>query len=159
MDAKDYIARLNEINSEKLSLLDEILLFTKRQRDMILSGMLDDLGTMIAEKQYRMDAIDRLDEKFVVYAERLKQTLSISSLQSLADFGLPGTRELKELVEKIHQKLSDIKALDDENTALIKKELHATKEQINHSNAFKRVTNAYYPEAKDIPSHYFDRKK
>lgn len=159
MEAKDYIARLNEINSEKLALLDELFLFSKSQRDAILSGRLDELETLITEKQHRMDAIDRLDEKFVVYAERLKKMLSISSFQSLADYGFPGTRELKELVEKIHQKLTEIKALDDENTALVKKELQATKEQINHSNTFKRVNNAYYPEAKDIPSHYFDTKK
>ena len=107
MEAKDYIARLNEINSEKLALLDELFLFSKSQRDAILSGRLDELETLITEKQHRMDAIDRLDEKFVVYAERLKKMLSISSFQSLADYGFPGTRELKELGEKITNDYKD----------------------------------------------------
>lgn len=159
MEAKDYIQRLNELSNKKLALIEELLLFTRSQRDIIQDGRFEEMDSVIAEKQRRMDAVDKLDEQFVVYSSRLKSALSIASLEELPKFKLPGTAELKACVTKIHSVLSDIKALEDENNTRVKAELKDTREKINHSNAFKKVTGAYYPVKNEIPSYYFDKKK
>lgn len=159
MEAKDYIQRLYELSLKKLSLLQELLLYTRSQKEIILAGRFEEMDSLIAEKQRRMDAIDKLDEQFVVYSSRLKGMLSISSLEDLPKFKIAGTSELKACVAKIHEVLTEIKTLEDENASQVRKELKETKEKINHSNAFKRVNGAYNPVSSDIPSYYFDKKK
>jgi hypothetical protein len=159
MEAKDYIQRLNELSLKKLSLLQELLLFTRSQKEIITAGRFEEMDSLIAEKQRRMDAVDKLDEQFLVYSSRLKSALAISSLEELPGFNIPGTSELKACISKIHGVLSEMKTLEDENASQVKKELKETKEKINHSNAFKRVAGAYNPVNSDIPSYYFDKKK
>lgn len=159
MEAKDYIQRMNELSTKKLALIEEILLFTRSQNEVITAGRFEEMDSLIGEKQSRMDAIDKLDEQFVVYSTRLKSVASLNSFENLPQQNLPGTVQLKDLVVKIQKSLSVIKTLEEENTALVKNELKDTKDKMDHSSAFKRVTGAYYPVKNDIPSYYFDKKK
>ena len=159
MEANKCIQKLNEISTKKLALMEELLLFTRSQKEMIQSGRFEEMDSLIDGKQLRMDAMDKLDAQFLESATKLKSLLSLRSFENLHRYKIPGTAELKEMVVKIHQTLLEIKSLDEENTALVKAELKETKEKIDHSNAFKRVTGAYYPVQNEIPSYYFDKKK
>ena len=159
MKAEDYIQRLIDISSKKMALMDEILLFTKSQNEVIKGQRFDEMDQLLKERQKRMDAVDKLDEQFVVYSERLKEILSLSSLEELPKHDLPGTAELKRVVDSISQILRKTKEIDDENTALVKDEMKVTQGQIKNANNHKLVTGAYYPNQNSGQSYFFDKKK
>lgn len=158
MEAKEYMQRIIEISSKKLVLFDEILLFARSQNEVIKGKRYEEMDPLLKERKKRMDAVDKLDEQFVVYSSRLKDTIGITTLEELPQVNVPGTSELKSLVEKIGQKLVQIKELDDENSAGIKTEMKDTRENINNTSAHKRATGAYYPMG-NTTSYYFDKKK
>jgi hypothetical protein len=139
--------------------MEEILLTTRSQNEVIKAGSFEEMDPLLIDRKSRMDAIDKLDEQFAVYSSRLKSILSLDSFEDLPRYNLPGTAELKNLVVKINEKLSEIRRFEDENNSLVKKELNETREKINHSNTFKRVSGAYYPVKNEVPSYYFDKKK
>ena len=159
MKAEEYIQRLIDISSKKISLLDEILLFTRSQNEVIKGQRFDEMDQLLKERQKRMDAVDKLDEQFVVYSTRLKEILSISSFEELPQHNLPGMAELKRAVDSISQNIKKTKEIDDENTALIKDEMKVTQGQIKNANNHKRVTGAYYPNQNSGQSYFFDKKK
>jgi hypothetical protein len=159
MKAEDYIQRLIDISSRKMALMDEILLFTKSQNEVIKGQRFDELDQLLKERKKRMDAVDKLDEQFVVYSSRLKELLSIKSFEELPQYNLPGTAELKKVVDSIAQCIAKTKEIDDNNTALVKAELKATKGQIKNANEHKRLTGAYYPNPNSGQSVFFDQKK
>ncbi|MCX7771740.1 MAG: flagellar protein FlgN [Clostridia bacterium] len=159
MEAKDYVQRLNEISAKKLALVEELVLYSRNQKELITGDRLEELEALLSQKQQRMDGIDKLDEQFTIYASRLKSMLSLNSFENLPRYNVPGTTELKALVLKINQKLTELKALEDENIAMVKDEMRDTQDKIKHNTAFKRVTGAYYPAAPQMPSVYFDKKK
>ena len=159
MKAEEYIQRLTDISSKKMALLDEILLFTKSQNEVIKGQRFDEMDQLLKERQKRMDAVDKLDEQFVVYSTRLKEILSISSFEELPQHNLPGMAELKRAVDSISQNIKKTKEIDDENTALIKDEMKVTQGQIKNANNHKRVTGAYYPNQNSGQSYFFDKKK
>ncbi|NLX64995.1 MAG: flagellar protein FlgN [Clostridiaceae bacterium] len=159
MKAEEYIQRLTDISSQKLALLDEILLFTKSQNEVIKEKRFDEMNQLLEERQKRMDAVDKLDEQFVVYSERLKEALSLKSLEELSPYNLSGTAELKKVVENISQCLIKIKEMDDENIALVEAELNTVRGQIKAANEYKRISGAYYPDQNSGRSVFFDKKK
>lgn len=158
MEAVKLIRQLNSISKRKLDLLQEIEACTFKQGECIKSGKLDEVEKIIEEKQKLMNKIDKLDSEFAVYAGELKKILNISSFESLPDFNMAGTKELKEVVEKIYAVLGRIKKMDGENTALVKKELSQTGDRITHTNTFKKVSKAYGPSKPVNPSYFFDKK-
>lgn len=159
MKAEEYIHRLTDISSKKMALLDEILLFTKSQNEVIKTQRFDEMDQLLKERQKRMDAVDKLDEQFVVYSSRLKEVLSLNSFEELPKHNLPGTAELKRVVDSISQTIKKTKEIDDENTALVKDEMKVTQGQIKNANNHKRVTGAYYPNQNSGQSVFFDKKK
>lgn len=158
MKAEDYIQRLTDISSKKIALLDEILLFTKSQNEVIKEHRFDEMDQLLKERKKRMDAVDKLDEQFLGYSARLKELLSLSSFEGLPQHNLPGTAELKKVVDSISQNIIKIKEIDDENTALVKAEMMATQGHIKSANEHKRMTGAYYPNQNSSQSHFFDKK-
>ncbi len=158
MEANEYLQRLKEISSKKLSLLDEILLFTKTQNEVIKGQRFEEIDQLLNERQKRMDAVDKLDEQFVVYSSRHKDVTGITSFEELPKANLPSAAGLKDIVANIQEKIAQIKELDDENTSLIKTEIQNTREDITNTNAHKRATGAYYPPS-NTTSYYFDKKK
>jgi hypothetical protein len=159
MEPKDYVLRLGELSSKKLSLLNEILLFSRSQCEVIKEQKYEEMDLLIKEKQKRMDAVDKLDEQFAVYSSRLKSQLGISSLEDLPKFGLEGTRTLKENVSGIMELLDQIRAFDQDNSGKIQTELSGLKEKIKTNNSIKKINNAYGAPQNGLPAYYFDKKK
>lgn len=158
MGAKEYIQGLKAISQQKLALFNEILMFTKTQNEVIKNQRFEEIDQLIKERQQRMDAIDKLDEQFVVYSSKLKEAIGIVSFEELPKANMPGTSELKNIILEIQKSIAKIKQIDDENTSLVKTEMKNTRENIDNTNAHKRATGAYYP-PDNTTSYYFDKKK
>ena len=73
MEPQEYLSRLNEILVKKKTLLREISGFTRLQKEALSRDDYDEMEILIAKKQARMDATDKLDQQFVVYMEGLKE--------------------------------------------------------------------------------------
>lgn len=159
MEPQVYLSRLNEILIKKQALLREILDLTRQQKEALASDSLDELEILIAKKQTKMDAVDKLDEQFVVYLEGLKRRLWIKTLDELPAWRIPGATELKENTAAILDVLREIKALDDENTASVKSKMAVLKDKIKQSNDFRKVSAAYLQPGHNLASPYFDQKK
>ena len=159
MEPKEYVRKLNDISQKKLLLLNEILLFVRSQNEVIKGQRFGEMELLIREKQMRMDAVDKLDVQFAAYSSKLREMLSISSFEELPGYDLPGTKELKAVIERIHQKLKEIKVLDDENISLVKTEMKDVREQMSRTSNDKRVQGAYYPTLNSGTSYFFDEKK
>jgi len=159
MEPQVYLSRLNEILIKKQALLREILDLTRQQKEALASDSLDELEILIAKKQTKMDAVDKLDEQFVVYLEGLKRSLGIKTLDELPAWRIPGATELKENTAAILDVLREIKALDDENTASVKSKMAVLKDKIKQSNDFRKVSAAYLQPGHNLASPYFDQKK
>lgn len=159
MEPQVYLSRLNEILIKKQALLREILDLTRQQKEALASDSLDELEILIAKKQTKMDAVDKLDEQFVVYLEGLKRRLGIKTLDELPAWRIPGATELKENTAAILDVLREIKALDDENTASVKSKMAVLKDKIKQSNDFRKVSAAYLQPGHNLASPYFDQKK
>lgn len=159
MEPKEYVMKLKDISQRKLTLLNEILLFARSQNEVIKGKRFEEMDLLIKEKQQRIDAVDKLDEQFAEYSSRLKEMLSVKSLEELPRFGFPGTKELKEVIENIFQKLNDIKVTDDENISLVKEEMTDIRKRLNSTSNNKRIQGAYNSSVNSITSHYFDEKK
>lgn len=159
MEPQVYLSRLNEILVQKQARLKEMLDLTRLQKEAIAGDDMDELELLIAKKQARMDAVDKLDEQFVVYLEGLKRSLGIKSLDELPAWQIPGATELKENTAAILDVLREIKALDDENTASVKSKMAVLKDKIKQSNDFRKVSAAYLQPGHNLASPYFDQKK
>lgn len=159
MEPQVYLSRLNEILIKKQALLREILDLTRQQKEALASDSLDELEILIAKKQTKMDAVDKLDEQFMVYLEGLKRRLWIKTLDELPAWRIPGATELKENTAAILDVLREIKALDDENTASVKSKMAVLKDKIKQSNDFRKVSAAYLQPGHNLASPYFDQKK
>ena len=137
MDPREHLTKLNEIMAKKQVLLREILDCTLQQKEALSRDDFNELEILIAKKQARMDAVDRLDRRFLDHAEGLKKNC-IKSLEELPARRISGTVQLKENTAGVLDLLREIKAVDDENTACLEKKVADMKERPGSPTASKR---------------------
>jgi hypothetical protein len=159
MEPREHLTKLNEIMAKKQVLLREILDCTLQQKEALSRDDFNELEILIAKKQARMDAVDRLDRRFLDHAEGLKKELGIKSLEELPARRISGTVQLKENTAGVLDLLREIKAVDDENTACLEKKVADMKEKARQSNSFKKVSAAYFQPRHGLTNPYFDEKK
>jgi hypothetical protein len=154
-----YMDRLIEISNKKQELLQNILALTKAQAGTINEDGIESLQKLIDEKQLVIDAINKLDEEFGVYFQRLKTTLKVTSLDQLNVSGIKGTKELKEVTEKIVKLITEISEIEKQNSEKGKKLLNQLGGEIRKINQGKKTNSAYSPPPMSIPSYFIDKKK
>jgi hypothetical protein len=159
MEVRDYLSRMNDILIKKQALLQEISGLTRAQKDALQRENYNELEVLIAKKQTKIDAIDKIDEEFSVYSARLKSTLDIESFDDLPQYRVDGTKELKDNVSEVFRLLSEIKSIEDENTGKMNAEMAKLKGKIKAQNSVKRINRAYGSPAAGTMNHYFDTKK
>jgi len=161
MDAshEKYMERLAGLLDKKQGLLQEILDLTGRQTGAVEGEDLEKLQKLIEDKQARIDAIDRLDEEFNVYFQRMKSALKVKSLAGLDASGTPGAARLKEATAGILKLISAISDIEKVNNEKSKKLLDSMGSEIKKLNQGRRVNSAYAPAPFKPPSYFIDKKK
>ncbi len=159
MTSEEYISRLRENLTKKHRLLEEILELTRRQADSIIEDSIDNLGKLIDDKQIRIDAINKLDEDFNVYFQRLKRELKVNSLDELGKAGIKGAPELKAATAGILKLVGEISSMEKSNSDNARKLLKNLGDEVRKINQGKKVSSVYTPPPANIPSYYFDKKK
>ena len=160
MTPEEYILRLTEVSGKKYILMQDILTLTRSQSGTITEDGVDGLEKLIALKQARIADIDKLDEQFDVYFQRLKQELKIKSLDELKGPNIKGVRELQEVVESIMSVIREISEIEKQNNENAKKLLNRFGDEVKKLNQSRKVNQAYNTSpAMQPPSYFIDKKK
>ncbi len=159
MSADKYFERMNELLGKKKVLLQDMLSMTEAQTPAITSDSLDALQKLISEKQQKIDAIDKLDEEFRVYFERLKTTLNIRKLEELDASSFPAAAKLKENTAEILELIGRISKTEKNNNEKSKALLDTIGSKIKKLNQGIKINNAYNPAPPRTSSYFLDKKK
>ncbi len=160
MDTSSYLHRLVEVSQKKYQLLEAMLQTYLLQDEALSAGNTENQDELIENRQALMDAIDKLDEQFHVYNERLKSTLGIQSLDALSDMKISGKDELKSIVGRITRMLEVLSDKHRKTEMALALNLRVAADQVQHLNKSKMVSKAYQPgSTMPSPSVYFDKKK
>lgn len=160
MTVDEYVQRLTEASNKKNILVQDILSLTKRQTEVITEDSIPMLNSFIDEKQVKIDAINKLDEEFSVYFQRLKQTLKISSLDELKDHNIKGIKELQLTIGHIMSLIKEIGILEKQNSLKANQVLNHLGNEIKKINQGKKAATGYYPtQGGGTPSYFMDKKK
>lgn len=150
---------MNEILEKKKALLQDMLSLTEAQNDAIASESLDALQKLVSEKQHKIDAIDKLDEDFGVYFERLKDTLRVKKLGDIDVTAFPEARKLKDTTSEILGLVEGISKIEKQNSEKSRKLLDTISSKIKQVSQGKKINNAYNPAPQRTSSFFLDKKK
>lgn len=159
LSPEKYMQRLLEVSQKKYNLLKDMLDITRLQEETINEDSLEELDKNIGQKQEKIDQINKIDEEFDVYFQRLKKELKVTNLDELKDCSIKGAKELKECIAKITGLIGQICELEKLNNNKAKDLLDSIGNKIKNINQGKKVSSAYTPGPVQIPSYYIDKKK
>ncbi len=160
MDTESYIQRLIEISNNKYTLLEKVLQTYLLQDEELALGGSSNQEALITKRDELMAEIDKHDERFHIYTERLKSTLGITSLEELSIFKVDSRSELKAAVSRISNLLGVLADKHNEVKRKISNELQVTSEQVTQINKSKLVSRAYQSgNMSPATSVYYDKKK
>ena len=160
METQNYLVRLIEVSNKKYKLLEDMLQTYLLQTESLGDNNHESLEEQVQNRQTIMDEVDKLDEQFHVYTERLKTTLGIQSLDELSRFSIPGRSELKDIVGRISHMLESLSGLHSKTEKRMQEILLSTRSQIRQVTVSKQMNRAYQPvSTMPPPSVFFDKKK
>jgi DNA-dependent RNA polymerase auxiliary subunit epsilon len=154
-----YFDRMTEILKKKGLLLKDMLYLSELQTSAIQSEELDTLRKLVDKKQLKIEAIDKLDDEFDIYFERLKAVTNVKKLDELNVSEFPGAKALKDATAEIlaiAEKIRETENVNSQKCAELKKKLG---EQISKAKQSKKLDDAYNQKFNNTPSYYFDKKK
>ena len=167
MNAQTYVGRLTEVSKKKFALLEQMLQSYLLQEEDLKAG--NDTETegapnrqeaLVDKRQELIKAVDKLDEEFHVYTERLKQTLGIQSLDELSQFSVEGRQELKEVVARISSLLEELVDRHHITAQHLGEKVRSAGEKNILIGRTKQASQAYQPgNSRQSSSVFFDRKK
>ena len=134
MTTEEYLVRLNEITERKYSIVEELLVLSKKQAEHIKSKDIDKLNIIIELKQKLIDKTDKLDEQFDGQFVRLKMALGVKSLEDISDIPSNEAKRLKGSVQKILSLINEIvqlEKLNNNDANAVLKEFGSSVKQIN----------------------------
>jgi hypothetical protein len=159
MPGNNYQDRMIEILERKKTLLGDMMTLTEAQASVINADTLDKLQEIVEEKQRRIDEIDKLDEEFGIYLERLKKEFGIKRLDDPDVPAFPQAEKLKEVTGEILSLVSRISEAEKTNSVKCKELLEQIGSQIKKINQGKKINKAYNSSSSGFSSFFVDKKK
>lgn len=154
-----YIQRLLDASTKKVGLLLRMLELTKQQALTITEDGIDRLADAVAEKQIKINEINKIDEEFDVYFQGLKRELKITNLDEIKNLRIKGIGELQEQIRKISEIAKEIFEKEHENNDKAQGLLNDFKVEIKKLNQGKMVNSAYNVRPIQNSSNFIDKKK
>lgn len=167
MNAQTYVGRLVEVSTKKYALLEQMLQSYLLQEEDLKAdsaeSKTEDVNmqeVLVDKRQILMESIDKLDEEFHVYSERLKNTLGIQSLDELSRFNVEGRKELKDITLRITRMLEELMDRHNKTKQHLSEKVQRAGEKNILIGKTKQASQAYQPgPSMQSPSVYFDKKK
>ncbi len=154
-----YVEKMIKVTNNKYKLLQEVLAMTEEQFRSINEEGLEALEKLVAQKQIKIDDINKLDDEFNVYFHRLKFELKIKSLDELQGSDIRGAGDLKESVGKVIGILGEIFEVEKKNNDKAKMLLSEIGSEIKKLNVGKKINSVYRPGPVQAFSYFIDKKK
>lgn len=154
-----YVDRMLEVTIKKHRLLSEILIMTKEQSDNVNEEGIGALEKLVADKQAKIDDINKLDEQFNVYFQRMKIELKVKNLDEIQNLSIKGVKELKESIGGVMGLLKEISEMEKKNNEGAKKLLSGISSEIKKLNVGKKASMAYNPSKNQSTPYFIDKKK
>lgn len=155
-----YIEKLVEISREKQKKLEDILFLTRAQSKAIEEDGIENLGKLLDDKQKKINEINKSDEEFYMYYEKIKEKYSVESLENLEISDIKDVKELQEVIGSIKKILQEISGLEKENNEKVKEILEDLSGKIKKINQGKKASNVYSPDSgTNAVSFFIDKKK
>lgn len=161
MDIDALVIVLLELSQRKKNLLEMLLELTKKQQHLVEADAedLEEINSLIEEKQKIIFEIDGLDLLFLENYNQLTRTLGFSSLDSVVAEPVEGFKVLKQKIQEVMHLMEEIKKLDDINMNIAKHNLNKIKEQLKIINVGKKATSSYGTKYKENMSILIDKRK
>lgn len=162
MTPEEYVKKLIQLSLNKLELLGQVLEETKGQSTVITEDSIEALQKSIDAKQELIGRINKSDEAFSVYFERLKSIKKVNTLDQLNVHDIDGLSELRQIIEKIVNTLREIENVEQSNNKQAHNVLDKLATEIKKINNGKVATNAYRVSKYNTvaaTTTYFDTKK
>lgn len=163
MTAADYVSRMTAINRKKIEMIQLLRDAYRQERLSLVDKNMEAFGNVLEDKQRIMTDVNKLDEQFHVYSERLKTEMAISSLEQLTGFYIPGLPDLKGSTSELIGLLQEIEFMHAEDTRLLQGELARTEQLIGQvrkgKSQARQFGRAYFQRPIQTLSVYFDKKK
>lgn len=160
VEPMEYVCRLIEISKRKKEYLSEILLLTTKQVSALEEAELDVLQSLLADKQKKIDEINRGDEDFSMCFTGLKRVLGIKNLDDPKVVQIEGIGELKKLTSQIMGLLGEIGEKEKQNIAKSQGLLKEFGSGVKKINEGRKASIAYSPDiSNDSQAYYIDKRK
>ena len=157
---KVIIKKINEmivLLNDKKKQLNKILKLAKEQKEFIQNQDMDGLNKIISEKEKIMLEIDESDIQFLSLYNEVKKIEGIKSIEEIDGYKYSNLGELKEIVGNINIILSNISAIDKENTKIMRENLDNVKLELKQVKEVKKAYKGYNYEG--VESILIDEKK
>lgn len=155
-----HFEKLVEVSREKQIKLEELLFLTNAQSKAIEEEGIENIEKLLNDKQKKIEEINKNDEEFYVYYEKIKEMYSIKNIKNLEASNIKGVRELQEVIGNIKKTIQQISELEKENNEKVKKILKDLGEKIRKINQGKKASNVYSSDSEtNSVSYFIDQKK
>lgn len=153
----ENINKMIDLSMKKKDLLLEILKLSKEQERIIEEDKMEELDSILQEKEKLMGKIDSLDMDFLTVYNRIKEEEKIDSFENLPIDRYGNLKDLKALVNEINNILNNLTILDKNNIGKMKANLEKTKSDLKNVKVGKRAYKGY--SYGDVGSIFIDEKK
>lgn len=157
LDLDKVINKLINLSEEKYVFLDDILILTEKQTDVIEISDIDGLNLLIGRKQEKLDGIKLLDTQFEAIVSDLKTLYEISSLDEL-ELKCPKISELRICISRVKNKVKEIIEIEKVNNEKILREKDLLQEKIINASNGKRAIKQYGNFSAHMDSYFIDKK-
>lgn len=151
------IGKLIVLSKKKKELLNKILELTKNQSQSIENEKLDDLSTILDEKENLMKEIDAVDKEFLENYNAIKEGEGIGSFDEINVEKYQDIEDLKNIVTELNSILTKISHMDKENTRKMAANIKNVKLDIRNVKKGKKAHKGYNQES--VNSILIDEKK
>lgn len=154
-----YIALLEASLIKKSKILDQLILLTKQQEDLISQDTINEslFYQTIDKKEPLIQEILYLDKGFEEVFQRVKEEISVNR-----SFYHNKIIQLQELIKDITEKGINLQVLEKRNKAKLDAYLQAKRKKIKDFNVNSKSVSSYYNNMANQnkqESYFFDKKK
>ena len=137
------INKLISLSKEKNQLINKMYGFTKAQKKEIEKEDINNLNTLLDEKDKLIKTINQIDIEFLKIFSQIKKEEKVENIYDLDVNKYPNLKDLKDIVMEISSTLMAISLLDEENNKDIKKRIEKIKLELKRVKEGQRAYKKY----------------
>lgn len=153
-----YVDVILQSLRDKNELLDELIAFNNKQRELLLAAEVDadEFNDSLEVKAQLIDKLEKLDDGFTSVYDRAKDGLVANKAEYTAQIS-----EMKQLIAQITDKTTTIQAAEARNRKLAEEYFARTKKETGAARRNSAAANSYFTSMRSggSTSQFFDKHK